>query len=94
MSLSTLLSGSQANRRQEITVEDVGSMHGTHLAGRRLQAHHVKLIWQGDTLTLGADVTRGTGECETSADLTLSDSEPAFFNALNVKVTWDWSDGR
>ncbi|KAJ9603832.1 hypothetical protein H2200_011353 [Cladophialophora chaetospira] len=76
---------------KEITVEDVGSMHGTHLAGRRLRTHHVEPIWEGDTLILGADVTRGSCECNDTSEETCSDFAPAYFNALNILVTWTWS---
>jgi hypothetical protein len=38
---------------------DVGSMHGTHLAGRRLKTNETAVLWNRDIVTLGADVSRG-----------------------------------
>ncbi|EHY58774.1 hypothetical protein ABEF92_008526 [Exophiala dermatitidis] len=55
-----------------ITIEDVGSMHGTHLGGRRLKTNHAESLWPGDIITLGCNVTRGSN-C---------------FNALQVEFNW------
>ncbi|KIX00622.1 uncharacterized protein Z518_09687 [Rhinocladiella mackenziei CBS 650.93] len=61
---------------REIAIQDIGSMHGTHVAGRRLKANQLEILSSGDVVTLGADVTRGS----------------LYFHALKVIITWAWSD--
>ncbi|EXJ60300.1 hypothetical protein A1O7_04452 [Cladophialophora yegresii CBS 114405] len=61
---------------KDILIEDIGSMHGTQLCGRRLSTYQVEKVWCGDNVTLGADVVRGS----------------AHFSALRLRVAWKWSD--
>ncbi|ETI24871.1 hypothetical protein G647_04241 [Cladophialophora carrionii CBS 160.54] len=61
---------------KDILIEDIGSMHGTQLCGRRLATHQVEKIWTDDTVTLGANVVRGS----------------AHFSALRLRVAWKCSD--
>ncbi|KIW11493.1 hypothetical protein PV08_10793 [Exophiala spinifera] len=59
---------------KEIFVTDVGSMHGTHLAGRRLKTEEPAKLSPQDIITLGADVSRG----------------PSFYKPVKVSVDWTW----
>ncbi|OCT52901.1 hypothetical protein CLCR_09783 [Cladophialophora carrionii] len=77
---------------KDILIEDIGSMHGTQLCGRRLATHQVEKIWTDDTVTLGADVVRGSGAYNDAPGVTCTDSGPAHFSALRLRVAWKWSD--
>ncbi|KIW68917.1 hypothetical protein PV04_04829 [Phialophora macrospora] len=61
---------------RDILIEDVGSMHGTQLCGRRLAIYQLEKVWNNDTVTMGADVVRGS----------------THFSALRLRATWKWSD--
>ncbi|KIY03310.1 uncharacterized protein Z520_01777 [Fonsecaea multimorphosa CBS 102226] len=62
---------------KEIHIEDIGSMHGTFVAGKRLNTNQMEPLWPEDTVTLGSDVIRGSSH----------------FSALRFKVNWTWCDG-
>lgn len=44
---------------QDVTLTDIGSMHGTYIDGRRLQPQEQAIIVQGKVVTFGADILRG-----------------------------------
>lgn len=46
---------------QQVYIEDVGSMHGTHLAHRQLPPHERHPISSGNSISFGSEVTRGPG---------------------------------
>lgn len=54
---------------QEISIKDLGSMHGTHLANRRLGTDETEALWDGDVVTMGSDVTRGSCESPSTPDI-------------------------
>ncbi|KAJ9638015.1 hypothetical protein H2204_004606 [Knufia peltigerae] len=61
---------------KEIFVTDIGSMHGTHLSGRRLKTEEPALLSPEDIITLGIDVSRGSSS----------------FEPVKVCVNWIWYD--
>ncbi|KIW76407.1 hypothetical protein Z517_11153 [Fonsecaea pedrosoi CBS 271.37] len=61
---------------KEIYIQDIGSMHGTFVAGKRVNTNQMEPIWPEDTVTLGADVIRGNSH----------------FSALRFMVTSNWCD--
>lgn len=78
---------------KEISIMDVGSMHGTHLAGRRLKTNETAVLWTRDIVTLGADVSRGPCEYSAAGSTSNADMLPASFNAVKLDVSWAWCDG-
>jgi pSer/pThr/pTyr-binding forkhead associated (FHA) protein len=50
---------SQANKNQIITIQDIGSMHGTYLNTAELARKSPTVLRDGDTLVFGAEVRRG-----------------------------------
>lgn len=48
-----------ANAYQTITIEDIGSMHGTYLNGVELARHMPSILNNGDIVVFGAEVRRG-----------------------------------
>ncbi|OAL39635.1 hypothetical protein AYO20_01032 [Fonsecaea nubica] len=61
---------------KEIYIQDIGSMHGTFVAGKRVNTNQMEPIWPEDTVILGSDVIRGSSH----------------FSALRFMVTWNWCD--
>ncbi|KAI1608750.1 hypothetical protein EDD37DRAFT_387820 [Exophiala viscosa] len=59
-----------------VHIQDIGSMHGTHFAGRTLKMNAPEPLFVRDVVTLGANVTRGSN----------------YFTALNLMADWTWSD--
>lgn len=47
------------NACQTITIEDIGSMHGTYLNGVELARHVPSTVNNGDGVVFGAEVRRG-----------------------------------
>jgi hypothetical protein len=43
---------------------------------------------------MGADVVRGSSECNDTSTVTCVDTIPAHFSALRLRATWKWSDER
>ncbi|EXJ94824.1 hypothetical protein A1O1_03222 [Capronia coronata CBS 617.96] len=78
-------------------IQDIGSMHGTHLDGRRLKTNVPETIWPGDVITLGADVTRGSSKFALTRSpftkLQGAHVRVGNFKALQVAMDWEWSDG-
>ena len=56
---STELSNSKADKWQNITIQDIGSMHGTYLNGVELSRTTPIAINDGDVVVFGAEVRRG-----------------------------------
>jgi pSer/pThr/pTyr-binding forkhead associated (FHA) protein len=50
---------SQANKNQTITIQDIGSMHGTYLNTAELARKQPTVLRDGDNLVFGAEVRRG-----------------------------------
>jgi hypothetical protein len=77
---------------KEISITDVGSMHGTHLAGRRLKTNETAVLWNRDIVTLGADVSRGPCKYSAASSTSNADMFPGSFTAVKLDVSWAWWD--
>lgn len=65
-----------ANFLQTITIQDIGSMHGTYLNGVELARHVPSTLNNGDILVFGAEVRRG----------------PETFPACSFRISYEFAD--
>lgn len=80
---------------QELLIRDSGSMHGTHVFGRRLKRGVSERLYGGERIVLGAEVARGTGELHMLQFCCSNVLTPTIdtFLPVEVAVSFAWSDG-
>lgn len=59
-----------------VTIQDVGSMHGTSISGTKVRQEQREIILDDDVVTFGAEVVRG----------------PEKYQPLRLLVSYSWSD--
>jgi hypothetical protein len=80
---------------REVFVSDNGSMHGTHVRGRRLKKGIFQRLFDQDKVTFGAEVARADGTSELPIDLTTERTDFVdVFAPVAVIITIDWSEPR
>jgi hypothetical protein len=77
---------------REVFVSDNGSMHGTHVRGRRLKHGIFQRLFDQDKVIFGAEVARATGTIDFPIDLTTEQTNFVdVFAPVAVILTFDWS---
>lgn len=76
----------------KLTIEDAGSMHGTHTHGQRLVPDRPRVMEQHDVVLFGTAVERGERKSSVSPSefqgLPCEDT----FHPIVQSITWEWKD--
>ena len=77
----------------QVSIVDLGSMHGTRVNGTKLQRGQRMSLRHGNVLQFGEKVTRGEGTAKTPYEILLSDFETDYENDTDmhegIKVVFD-----
>ena len=75
---------------RKLYLQDVGSMHGTHLHGRRLQADEEVVMEDGDEIVFGSTIDRGDSESRSSLAINICLHLPVKYEPTSVQVKRTW----